>query len=152
MSTCGGPDDEAPTVADAGHGVLTASPRERLVSVVSLAAALATAAVMVRHGPWNDPGWWMTAPFVMVWCCVPYAWVARTLRGARDHEAGARLAVFAAVLVVLVAVWVLWRYQVIPGERGGRVFLMLPIWQGLAFAPLALLARWLRPASGTVPP
>ena len=142
------PQDET---ASSEQDMTPATPRERLVGVASLTTAAATTALMVRHGPWDDPAWWMTAPFVIVWCCVPYAWLARTLRRGRHHEAGARLAAFGAVVIILIAAWVLWHYHFTPGERGGRVFLMLPIWQGLAFAPLALLARWLRPAGDNKP-
>ena len=138
-------DPGAPTETPAGGQGPAGARRERVVAVASVASVAPTALVMVWHGPWHEPGWWMTAPFVVVWCCVPYAWVARTLREGRQHEPGARLATFGAALVVGIAAWVLWHYHNVPGARGGRVFLMLPIWQGLAFAPLALLARWLRP-------
>jgi len=112
-----------------------------------LATAVVTGGLMVWNGAWHDPGWWMTAPFVAVWCCVPYAWIGRSLRDARGHLAGIRLVSWGALAAIAVAVWVLWNYQTSAGGRGGRVFLLLPVWQGLVFAPFVLLARWLRPAA-----
>ncbi len=124
---------------------LPASARERIVGIASVTSATGTATLLVWHGAWGELGWWMTAPFVVVWCCVPYAWVGSIMRLGRHHEASGRLGTAGAALIIGIGVWVLWNYHTADVAHGGRVFLMLPIWQGLAFAPLALLARWLRP-------
>ena len=144
------PEDEA----DAGTGAPRRqaaeepppAPGERRLGLASLAAMIATATLLAWHGDWADPGWWLTAPFVMVWCCVPYAWAGRTLRLARGGPAAQGLAAIGTWVMVGLALLVLGSYHA--GEeagRGGRVFLLLPIWQGLAFAPFYGLVRWLAP-------
>lgn len=109
-----------------------------------LATLIATATLMLWHGDRDDPGWWMTAPFVAVWCCVPYAWAGRTLHAARGAAAPERLAAWGVMAMVALALLVLGNYHAAnQPARGGRVFLLLPVWQGLVFMPFYLLARWL---------
>ena len=111
-----------------------------------IAAFIATVTLLLWHGAWQDPAWWLSMPFVAVWCCVPYAWAGRTLRAARGSLAAERLAGAGVVAMVVVALLVLGSYHASSDAgRGGRVFLLLPIWQGLVFVPCYALSRWLRP-------
>ena len=138
----------APEQQAAAAPELPPAPGERRLGLAMIAAFVATVTLMLWHGAWDDPGWWLTMPFVGVWCCVPYAWAGRTLRAARGGPAAERLAAFGVVAMIVLALLVLGDYHASPDAgRGGRVFVLLPIWQGLVFLPFYGLARWLRPAA-----